>query len=144
MKGKKAFNTAAMIVRCLRPGKPMLVGALLSMMSVAARAAGDYSSLTGLTDIICTISNLISGPYLYGIGIVLITIGGVAVANSESNIAKTFSVVLVGLGSRADHARSLPHGCGLLRCASTRSVEGCLCRARWGARTGAWRSSTAR
>ena len=37
-------------------------------------------------------------PYLYGIGIVLITIGGVAVANSESNIAKTFSVVLVGLG----------------------------------------------
>jgi len=29
---------------------------------------------------------------------VLITVGGVAVANSESNIAKTFSIVLMGLG----------------------------------------------
>jgi hypothetical protein len=98
MKGKKVLNKAATIAKRLRPGKPMLVGALLSVVSMAAMAAGDFSSLTGLTDIICTISNLISGPYLYGIGIVLITLGGVAVANSESNIAKTFSVVLVGLG----------------------------------------------
>ena len=98
MKGKKVLNRAATVAKHLRPGKPMLVGALLSVVSMAAMAAGDFSSLTGLTDIICTISNLISGPYLYGIGIVLITLGGVAVANSESNIAKTFSVVLVGLG----------------------------------------------
>ncbi|KXV16529.1 conjugal transfer protein TrbC [Caballeronia megalochromosomata] len=98
MKGKKVLDRAAILAKRLRPGKPMIVGALLSAMSMAAMAAGDYSNLTGLTDIICTISNLISGPYLYGIGIVLITIGGVAVANSESNIAKTFSVVLVGLG----------------------------------------------
>ncbi len=94
----KFFSSAAAVARKLKPGKPLLVGAPLSVVSAAAMAAGDFSSLTGLTDIICTISNLISGPYLYGIGIVLITIGGVAVANSESNIAKTFSVVLVGLG----------------------------------------------
>src|SRR6476661_6498867 len=94
MKGKKVLNRAATVAKHLRPGKSMLVGALLSVVSMAAMAAGDFSSLTGLTDIICTISN----PYLYGIGIVLITLGGVAVANSESNIAKTFSVVLVGLG----------------------------------------------
>lgn len=92
------FSSAAAVARKLKPGKPLLLGAALSLVSAAAMAAGDFSSLTGLTDIICTISNLISGPYLYGIGIVLITIGGVAVANSESNIAKTFSVVLVGLG----------------------------------------------
>jgi len=92
------FSSAASVARKLKPGKPLLLGAALSVVSAAAMAAGDFSSLTGLTDIICTISNLISGPYLYGIGIVLITIGGVAVANSESNIAKTFSVVLVGLG----------------------------------------------
>jgi type IV secretory pathway VirB2 component (pilin) len=92
------FSSAAAVARKLKPGKPLLLGAALSVVSAAAMAAGDFSSLTGLTDIICTISNLISGPYLYGIGIVLITIGGVAVANSESNIAKTFSVVLVGLG----------------------------------------------
>jgi type IV secretory pathway VirB2 component (pilin) len=98
MKGTNILIHAATLARRLRPGKPILAGALLSLVSMAAMAAGDYSSLTGLTDIICTISNLISGPYLYGIGIVLITIGGVAVANSESNIAKTFSVVLVGLG----------------------------------------------
>ncbi|WP_180736583.1 TrbC/VirB2 family protein [Paraburkholderia sp. PGU19] len=99
MKQGRFFSTAAAVGKKLRPGKPMIVGALLSVASAAAMAAtGDYSSLTGLTDIICTISNLISGPYLYGIGIILIVIGGVAVANSESNIAKTFSVVLVGLG----------------------------------------------
>jgi hypothetical protein len=86
------------LVKSLRPGKSMLLGAVLSGVSMAAMAAGSITDLTGLTDIICTISNLISGPYLYGIGIVLITVGGVAVANSESNIAKTFSVVLVGLG----------------------------------------------
>ncbi len=95
---RMAFERTTRMAKKLRPGKPMVVGAILSMVSVAAMAAGDFSTLTGLTDIICTISNLISGPYLYGIGIVLITIGGVAVANSESNIAKTFSVVLVGLG----------------------------------------------
>jgi type IV secretory pathway VirB2 component (pilin) len=95
---RMAFERATRMAKKLRPRKPMVVGAILSMVSVAAMAAGDFSTLTGLTDIICTISNLISGPYLYGIGIVLITIGGVAVANSESNIAKTFSVVLVGLG----------------------------------------------
>jgi hypothetical protein len=98
MKQGTFFSTAAAVARKLRPGKPLIVGALLSVASAAAMAAGDYTSLTGLTDIICTISNLISGPYLYGIGIVLITLGGVAVANSESNIAKTFSVVLIGLG----------------------------------------------
>ncbi|WP_321794788.1 conjugal transfer protein TrbC [Caballeronia sp. J97] len=98
MKGKKVLIHAATVAKRLLPGKSMLVGALLSGVSMAAMAAGDYSSLTGLTDIICTISNLISGPYLYGIGIVLITVGGVAVANTESNIAKTFSVVLMGLG----------------------------------------------
>ncbi|BDC45361.1 hypothetical protein PTKU15_86580 [Paraburkholderia terrae] len=98
MKQRKFFSTAAAVAKKLRPGKPMIVGALLSVASAAAMAAGDYTSLTGLTDIICTISNLISGPYLYGIGIILIVLGGVAVANSESNIAKTFSVVLIGLG----------------------------------------------
>ena len=98
MKHKKLLKTGTAIAKTLKPGKPMLVGAILSAFSVAAMAAGSITDLNGLTDIICTISNLISGPYLYGIGIVLITIGGVAVANSESNIAKTFSVVLVGLG----------------------------------------------
>jgi hypothetical protein len=98
MKQGKFFSTAAAAARKLQPGKPFIVGALLSVASAAAMAAGDYSSLTGLTDIICTVSNLISGPYLYGIGIVLITLGGVAVANSESNIAKVFSIVLFGLG----------------------------------------------
>ncbi|SAK73471.1 hypothetical protein AWB80_04105 [Caballeronia pedi] len=98
MKGKKILNRAERVAERLRPGKSMLVGALLSAVSVAAMAAGDFSNLTGLTDIICTISNLISGPYLYGIGIILIVLGGVAIAASESTIAKIFSGVLMGLG----------------------------------------------
>ena len=95
---KKKVAKCLTVAKSLRPGKSMLLGAVLSGVSMAAMASGSITDLTGLTDIICTISNLISGPYLYGIGIVLITLGGVAVANSESNIAKTFSVVLIGLG----------------------------------------------
>ena len=51
MKGKKVLNRAATVAKRLRPGKSMLVGALLSVVSVAAMAAGDFSNLTGLTDI---------------------------------------------------------------------------------------------
>jgi hypothetical protein len=74
------------------------------MFSLAAKAfaqtsgTGSTTDLTGLTNIICTISNVISGPYLYGIGIVLVVLGGVAIASSESTIAKFASGGLMGLG----------------------------------------------
>jgi hypothetical protein len=56
------------------------------------------SDLGSATDVICLISSYVSGPWLYAIGIVLIIIGAVAIANSESSIGKFISLVLVGLG----------------------------------------------
>lgn len=48
---QKFFSSAATVARKFKPGKPLLVGAALSLVSAAAMAAGDFSSLTGLTDI---------------------------------------------------------------------------------------------
>jgi TrbC/VIRB2 pilin len=99
---KSGFKRVIRVARTMRPGLPMIVGALLSGISTAALAAtGDFSSLTSVTDIICTISNLISGPYLYGIGIILIVVGAIAIANSEGTLAKFFSIVLMGIGIAA-------------------------------------------
>jgi hypothetical protein len=99
---KSGFKRVTRVARTLRPGLPMIVGALLSGLSTAALAvSGDYSSLTSVTDIICTISNLISGPYLYGIGIILIVVGAIAISNSEGTLAKFFSIVLMGIGIAA-------------------------------------------
>ncbi|MBR7917076.1 conjugal transfer protein TrbC [Burkholderia vietnamiensis] len=77
-----------------------LIAAALAGAAPAAHAV-DMSSLGAATDVICLISSYISGPWLYGIGIVLIIIGAVAIANSESNIGKMISSVLVGLGIAA-------------------------------------------
>ena len=76
MKHKKWMKTATAIAKNLKPGKPMLVGAILSAFSVAAMAAGSITDLTGLTDIICTISNLISGPYMTHLRLMTTVRGG--------------------------------------------------------------------
>jgi hypothetical protein len=64
------------IAKSLRPGKSMLLGAMLSGVSMAAMAAGSITDLTGLTDIICTISNLISGPYMTHLRLMTTVRGG--------------------------------------------------------------------
>ncbi|TDN59033.1 conjugal transfer protein TrbC [Paraburkholderia sp. BL10I2N1] len=64
-------------------------------------SAVDMTDLGPAADVICLISSYVSGPWLYCIGIVLIIIGAVAIANSESSIGKMISSVLVGLGLAA-------------------------------------------
>ncbi|MFL9995295.1 TrbC/VirB2 family protein [Paraburkholderia sediminicola] len=74
-----------------------IVAAALACFAPMASAV-DMSDLGSATDVICLISSYVSGPWLYAIGIVLIIIGAVAIANSESSIGKFISLVLVGLG----------------------------------------------
>lgn len=74
-----------------------IVAAALAGFAPMASAV-DLSDLGSATDVICLISSYVSGPWLYAIGIVLIIIGAVAIANSESSIGKFISLVLVGLG----------------------------------------------
>ena len=76
-----------------------LAAAVLAFMAPFASASGtDLSDLSTATDIVCLISTYISGPWLFVIGVVLMIVGAVAIANSESTIGKLISTVFVGLG----------------------------------------------
>jgi len=77
-----------------------IVAASLAFFAPFASAVS-LSDLGAASDVICLIQAYISGPWLYGIGIVLIIVGAVAIASSESTIGKLISSVLVGLGLAA-------------------------------------------
>jgi len=77
-----------------------IVAASLAFFTPFASAVS-LSDLGAASDVICLIQAYISGPWLYGIGIVLIIVGAVAIASSESTIGKLISSVLVGLGLAA-------------------------------------------
>jgi hypothetical protein len=74
-----------------------LVAAGLAAFAPMASAV-DMSDLGSATGIVCLVSAYISGPWLYAIGVILIIVGAVAIANSESTIGKMVSGVFVGLG----------------------------------------------
>ncbi|CAE6963099.1 TrbC/VirB2 family protein [Paraburkholderia domus] len=78
-----------------------LVLSFLSPLSMADSSSTNISDLSTASGIICMISDYISGPWLYGIGIVLIIVGAVAISSSESSISKMISTVFVGLGIAA-------------------------------------------
>jgi len=65
----------------------------------SAIAAGGV--IPGVTNVVCSVTNTIRGPYLFGGGLALITMGGVAIASSESTIFKLMSGSMVGLGIAA-------------------------------------------
>lgn len=76
-----------------------LAAAVLAFAAPLASASGtDLSDLSTATDIVCLISTYISGPWLFVIGVVLMIVGAVAIATSESTIGKLISTVFVGLG----------------------------------------------
>lgn len=90
---------------CPKEIRRTLIAVVLSMIPVGLALAPDLAmaqqSLSDLgvaTGLICLISDYISGPWLYGIGIVLIIFGAVAIGSSESTIMKMLSTVLMGLG----------------------------------------------
>jgi hypothetical protein len=76
-----------------------IVLSLIAPLSMAQSTS--ISDLSTASGIICMISDYISGPWLYGIGIVLIIVGAVAISSSESSISKMISTVFVGLGLAA-------------------------------------------
>ena len=75
-----------------------LLALVLATVAPLSRAATDLSDLSTLNSVICLISGEVSGPWLYGIGLVLIIVGAVAIASSESTIVKLLSTVVIGFG----------------------------------------------
>jgi hypothetical protein len=87
---------------CPREIASTLVALLLACAAPASMAQStSISDLSTASGLICMISDYISGPWLYGIGIVLIIVGAVAISASESTIGKMTSTVFVGLGIAA-------------------------------------------
>ncbi|HKR40043.1 MAG TPA: conjugal transfer protein TrbC [Paraburkholderia sp.] len=77
-----------------------LIAAGLSVIAPVASAT-DLSDLGSATDVICLVSSWISGPWLFGIGLVIIIVAFIAIATSESTIAKVLSTALAGIGFAA-------------------------------------------
>jgi hypothetical protein len=108
---KKSLNSVKSRLRALsvtayhrflsrREIRSTIVAASLAFFAPFASAVS-LSDLGAASDVICLIQAYISGPWLYGIGVVLIIVGAVAIASSESTIGKLISSVLVGLGLAA-------------------------------------------
>lgn len=74
-----------------------LLALLLTFAAPAAKAV-DLGDLGNAADLVCLIQGYVSGPWLFGIGMVLIIVGAVLISNSESNFGKFLSTVVVGLG----------------------------------------------
>lgn len=74
-----------------------LIALLLTCVAPAAKAV-DLGDLGNAASFICLIQAYVSGPWLFGIGIVMIIVGAVMISNSESNFGKFLSTIVVGLG----------------------------------------------
>ncbi|MCA7888527.1 TrbC/VirB2 family protein [Burkholderia contaminans] len=74
-----------------------LIALVLTFVALPAKAV-DLGDLGNAANFVCLIQAYVSGPWLFGIGIVLIIVGGFLIANSESNFGKFLSTIVVGLG----------------------------------------------
>jgi hypothetical protein len=77
-----------------------IIAAALSAVTPIASAT-DLSDLGAATDVICMFSGWISGPWLFGIGLIILILGFIAIASSESTIAKLLSGCVLGIGLAA-------------------------------------------
>lgn len=79
----------------------LIAAALSAIAPIASASSTDLSDLGPATDAICLISNYISGPWLFCIGLVVMIVAFIAIANSESTIGKVLGSVFVGIGLAA-------------------------------------------
>jgi hypothetical protein len=79
----------------------LIAAALSAIAPMASATSTDLSDLGPATDAICLISNYISGPWLFCIGLVVSIVAFIAIANSESTIGKVLGSVFVGIGLAA-------------------------------------------
>lgn len=78
----------------------LMLGAAMLLCAQSAFAA-DIGIFSGLTNMICSIQALVSGPIIFVIGVVVIILGAIGIANSESTIVKIVMTAIVGIGLAA-------------------------------------------
>ncbi|QET04075.1 prepilin (plasmid) [Cupriavidus pauculus] len=76
--------------------------AMTGLMAIAgSAAAAELAALSSLGEFICGIATFINTKYLFVAGLILIVLGAVGIANSESTIMKFVSVICIGVGLAA-------------------------------------------
>jgi len=107
---KKNFNLTAIL-------NALMIGSVMAMVPAAdaqtSSTSGSASYFASVTNLVCGISSTISGPWLYGISIVVIILGAVAIAASDSTIVKMISTVFIGLGIAASATTVVTSGMGI-------------------------------
>ncbi|MBB6592737.1 hypothetical protein LBW62_08090 [Ralstonia solanacearum] len=74
-----------------------VVAATALLYGAEARA----DELAGLSNFVCMIANFVKGGYLLAGGVIVIIIGAIAIAQSESTIVKFVSTIGIGIGIAA-------------------------------------------
>ncbi|MNY58028.1 hypothetical protein D3C86_1943180 [compost metagenome] len=75
---------------------------MIGLMAFAgSAAAADIAAFSQLGDFICGIATFINTKYLFVAGLILIVLGAIGIANSESTIMKFVSVICIGVGLAA-------------------------------------------
>lgn len=75
---------------------------MIGLMAIASSAtAAEIAAFSQLGEFICGIATFINTKYLFVAGLILIVLGAVGIANSESTIMKFVSVICIGVGLAA-------------------------------------------
>lgn len=80
---------------------PRALATLTLMVAATSAGAAEIAALSALGDFICGIATFINTKYLFVAGLILIVLGAVGIANSESTIMKFVSVICIGVGLAA-------------------------------------------
>jgi len=92
-------NTLRTAIARKRASKAITMVALMAAASTAA--AAEIAAFSALGEFICGIATFINTKYLFVAGLILIVLGAVGIANSESTIMKFVSVICIGVGLAA-------------------------------------------
>lgn len=80
---------------------PKALATLMLMAAATSAGAAEIAAFSALGDFICGIATFINTKYLFVAGLILIVLGAVGIANSESTIMKFVSVICIGVGLAA-------------------------------------------
>jgi len=94
---KPTLNNHADIIR----QRVTFVLATTLLLCAQSAFAADLGLFSGLTNTICSIQALVSGPVLFAVGVVVIIVGAIAFSAAESTIVKILMTVIIGLGIAA-------------------------------------------
>lgn len=74
---------------------------VIAMSALLYGAEAHADEMAGLSNFVCMIANFVKSGYLLAGGVIVIVIGAIAIAQSESTIVKFVSTIGIGIGIAA-------------------------------------------